>query len=337
MRPIGNIRYTSPLETKQRYPPYLFFERKIMKVSQLTLAVLLTSAFGSAYAVEIEGKSTNNNLIRPQASDSLPFGAGAAGIKVSTGNGLSNSINLEAGPAQRIRNKYGNAPINGGNQNANANGTANPKYLQPGDINPIAGWFSKTKLAQVWYEKRANNTEVFSVRQMADPKLPIAPKFGGMTFAKVPTAAANVFFGEWAPRKGNSNQIANSTDLNMADGKRTVWYVGDNPTRNMPKLVNAKYNVLGVNKHTPGRNDFYTGTLTANYGTGSGSLTGSISRPGDSVNFAGTNIRSNGTFDNGKVNEHITGRFYGNSAEALAGIVDRAGADKDVAFGGRKQ
>ena len=123
----------------------------------------------------------------------------------------------------------------------------------------------------------------------------------------------------------------------MADSKRTVWYVGDNPTRNMPKLVNAKYNVLGVNKHTPGRNDFYTGTLTANYGTGSGSLTGSISRPGDSVNFAGTNIRSNGTFDNGKANEHITGRFYGNSAEALAGIVDRTGADKDVAFGGRRQ
>lgn len=190
----------------------------------------------------------------------------------------------------------------------------------------------------MWYENRHNNTEVYSVRQMANPAIPAAPKFGGLVIAKVPGmngSDGNVFFGEWAPRKGNPPQ--NSTDLNMADGKRTVWYVGDNPTRNMPKLVNAKYNVLGVNKHTPGRNDFYTGTLTANYGTGSGSLTGSISRPGDSVNFAGTNIRSNGTFDNGKVNEHITGRFYGNSAEALAGIVDRAGADKDVAFGGRKQ
>ena len=161
-----------------------------MKASQLTLAVLLTAAFGSAaHAANVEGGSSNPNLIEPKTSDSLPFGAGAAGIKVSTGNGLSKSINLQAGPAQRIRNKYGNAPINGGNQNANVNGTANPKYLQPGDINPIAGWFSKTKLAQVWYEKRANNTEVFSVRQMADPKLPIAPKFGGMTFAKVPTAA----------------------------------------------------------------------------------------------------------------------------------------------------
>ena len=153
MRPIGNTRYTLPLETKQRYPPYLFFERKIMKASQLALAVLLTATFSSAYAVNVEGGSSKLNLIEPKTSDSLPFGSGAAGIKVSTGNGLSNSINLQAGPAQRIRNKYGNSPINGGNQNANANGTANPKYLQPGDINPIAGWFSKTKLAQVWYEK----------------------------------------------------------------------------------------------------------------------------------------------------------------------------------------
>ena len=125
-----------------------------MKTSQLTLAVLLTAAFSSAYSVEVKGgDSSKGQLIQAAESDSLPFGAGAAGIKVSTGNGLSNSINLQAGPAQRIRNKYGNAPINGGNQNANVNGTANPKYLQPGDINPIAGWFSKTKLAQVWYEK----------------------------------------------------------------------------------------------------------------------------------------------------------------------------------------
>ena len=51
-------------------------------------------------------------------------------------------------------------------------------------------------------------------------------------FAKVPTAATNVFFGEWAPRKGNSNQITNSTDLNMNDGNRTVWFVGENPTKN---------------------------------------------------------------------------------------------------------
>lgn len=261
----------------------------------------------------------------------------------STDNGHSwlNSINLENGPVKHIGIKYKQGtqkvPINGNNPYANVDGTRNPKHLRLGDVKPVVGWFYNPKLGQVWYENRHNNTEVYSVRQITEPKLPFAPKFGGLVIAKVPGMGEgnNVFFGEWAPRKGNPSD--NSTDLNMADSKRTVWYVGDNPTRNMPKLVNAKYNVLGVNKHTPGRNDFYTGTLTANYGTGSGSLTGSISRPGDSVNFTGTNIRSNGTFDNGKANEHITGRFYGNSAEALAGIVDRTGADKDVAFGGRRQ
>ena len=313
-----------------------------MKASQLTLAVLLTAAFGSAaHAANVEGGSSNPNLIKPKTSDPIPFGSGAAGIQVSSNGHLSNSINLEVGPAQRIRNKYGNAPINGGNQNANVNGTANPKYLIPGDVNPVLGWFSSEKLGQVWYEKRANNTEVFSVRQMAELSekglLKKAPKFGGMTFAKVPTAATNVFFGEWAPRK-NGTAPENSTDLNMGSSQRTVWYVGENPTTNMPNLVKAQYNVLGVNKHTPGQNDFYTGVLTANYGTGSGSLTGTLSRPRDSVDFAGTNIRSNGTFNNGEhAADKITGRFYGSGAEALAGIVDRAGVDKDIAFGGHKQ
>ena len=314
-----------------------------MKASQLTLAVLLTAAFGSAYAVEVQGGSSNTKAIKVGSSSLIPFGAGRAGIAISNaadGN-YSFSVNLENGPARRIRDKYGRTPINGGNQNANVNGAANPRYLTPGDVNPVVGWFSSEKLGQVWYEKRANNTEVFSVRQMAELSdkglLANAPKFGGMTFAKVPTAATNVFFGEWAPRKGNSNQIANSTDLNMNDGNRTVWFVGENPTANMPKLVNAKYNVLGINKHTPGKNDFYTGVLTANYGTGKNELAGTISRAGDSINFANTKIESSGKFDNHKNTEHITGRFYGSGAEALAGIVDRAGADKDVAFGGAKK
>ena len=314
-----------------------------MKASQLTLAVLLTAAFGSAaHAANVEGGSSNPTLIKPKTSDPLPFGEGAAGIQVSTGkgNGLSNSINLEAGPAQRIRNKYGNAPINGGNQNANVNGTANPKYLQPGDINPIAGWFSKTKLAQVWYEKRANNTEVFSVRQMADPKLPIAPKFGCMTFAKVPTAATNVFFGEWAPRKGNPPD--NSTDLNMADGKRTVWYVGDNPAKNLSNMTISKatYNVVGINNHTPGQNDFYTGQVTADFGS-KAVMGGSISRGDkDTLTFKDVSIDlRNGTFTStGTTNkEGITGQFYGTNAAALAGYATRGnGVGDDVAFGGKQ-
>ena len=314
-----------------------------MKASQLTLAVLLTAAFGSAaHAANVEGGSSNPNLIKPKISDTIPFGWGSAGIQVSSNGHLSNSINLEVGPAQRILNKYGNAPINGGNQNANVNGTANPKYLQPGDINPIAGWFSKTKLAQVWYEKRANNTEVFSVRQMADPKLPIAPKFGGMTFAKVPTAATNVFFGEWAPRKGNSNQIANSTDLNMNDGNRTVWFVGENPTGNLEnlKISEATYNVVGINKHTPGKNDFYTGQVKAEFGS-RGVMSGSINRGNDKLSFDHAKINlQEGTFSskNSANKEGIEGKFYGANAAAMAGYAKRGnGVGDDVAFGGAKK
>ena len=238
-----------------------------------------------------------------------------------------------------IRAKY-QAPINGNDPYANVDGTRNPQYLRLGDVKPVIGWFYNPTLGQVWYENRHNNTEVYSVRQMANPIIPGAPKFGGLVIAKVPGMGGsngNVFFGEWAPRAGNPPQ--NSTDLNMADGKRTVWYVGDNPTQNMPVLSEVTYNVLGVNKHTPGQNDFYTGVLTASYGAGKNELSGSISRPGDSVKFDGTNIRSDGTFDNGKADEHISGRFYGSGAEALAGIVDRdgqAGVDRDIAFGGKR-
>ena len=314
---------------------------------QTLLAVLICGVVGMAAAEELRGPgftdhggSSDRSRVQPGKSDPLPFGAGKAGVRFINDGQWSNSINLENGPVQRINRKYGGNPINGNNPYADvANPTANPKYLTLHDVVPILGnWFINPRLGQVWYEKRHNNTEVYSVRQMADPKIPAAPKLGGLVIAKVPDMGGsngNVFFGEWAPRKGNPPQ--NSVDLNMADGKRTVWYVGDNPTQDMPRLVNARYNVLGVNQHTPGRNDFYTGVLTANYGAGSGSLAGSISRPGDSVNFAGTRIDHRGTFDNGKADERITGRFYGSGAEALAGIVDRTGVDRDIAFGGRKQ
>ena len=308
------------------------------------LAAVLCGVFGVAAAepgIKDYGGSSELKNVEPGQSGVIPFGAGKAGLRFVNGGNWSASINLQNGPVQHIRNKYndGKNPINGTDPYANVDGTRNSQYLMLRDVAPVIGWFYNPKLGQVWYENRHNNTEVYSVRQITEPKLFFAPKFSGLVIAKVPgmSEGNNVFFGEWAPRAGNPPQ--NSTDLNMADGKRTVWYVGDNPTQNMPVLSEATYNVLGVNKHTPGQNDFYTGVLTANYGAGKNTLEGSLSRPGDSVKFDGTNIRSNGTFDNGKADERITGRFYGSGAEALAGIVDRdgqAGVDRDIAFGGKK-
>ena len=246
------------------------------------MAVLLCGVFGVAAAAPGEeyGGSSDLSRVQPGKSDPLPFGAGKAGVRFINDGQWSNSINLENGPVQRINRKYGGNPINGNNPYADvANPTANPKYLTLHDVVPILGnWFINPRLGQVWYENRHNNTEVYSVRQMANSAIPAAPKFGGLVIAKVPGMGGsngNVFFGEWAPRKGNPPD--NSTDLNMADGKRTVWYVGDNPTQNMPVLSEVTYNVLGVNKHTPGQNDFYTGVLTASYGAGKNELSGSIS------------------------------------------------------------
>jgi len=301
------------------------------------LAAALALAASATVSAAPTGESSNYNTIDTrQPSTAIPFGAGKAALRI---NNSSIRINIGDGPVKHINKKYGNRPINGANINGTANGLANPAYLTVKDVNPVISFFTNPTLGQVWYEKRAANVDVYSVRQITDVKLPIAPKFGGLVIGQVKNLPDNsgVYFGEWAPRKGNSNQIANSTDLNMNDGNRTVWFVGENSTANMPKLANAKYNVLGINKHTPGKNDFYSGVLTANYGAGKNELSGTISRAGDSINFANTKIESDGQFDNHKNTEHITGRFYGNGAEALAGIVDRTGADKDVAFGGRRQ
>ena len=315
-----------------------------MKLCKTMLATVLLASFGIASA-GIAGGSSNQAHVRDGESDIMPFGSGDPGLSLSNdGNAFSFYVNLENGPVTKINRKFGGTPINGHNNwYGNADGTRNPQHLRAADVFLPLSLFVREPLGQVWYEKRHNNTEVYSVRQMAElSSSGIAakiPKFGGLVIAKVPgmPREGNVFFGEWAPRK-NGTAPENSTDLNMGSSQRTVWYVGENPTQNMPRLVNARYNVLGVNQHTPGRNDFYTGVLTANYGAGSGSLAGSISRPGDSVNFADTKIDHRGTFNNGEhAADKITGRFYGSGAEALAGIVDRAGVDKDVAFGGRKQ
>lgn len=310
------------------------------------LAVLLCGVFGVAAAAPAGGSSQRKSqdpnsdptTVRPGTSDKQPFGAGKAGLAFSINNGgsWSKSINLDDGPVKYIRAKY-QAPINGNDPYANVDGTRNLQYLYLGDVKPVIGWFYNPKLGQVWYENRHNNTEVYSVRQIANPIIPAAPKFGGLVIAKVPGMGGsngNVFFGEWAPRAGNPQQI--STDLNMADGKRTVWYVGDNPTGNTTGVRTATYNVLGINKHTPGQNDFYTGQVTATFGSGiTGTMAGRISRSSDHVDFDHAKIDNrNGTFAD--PSQGMTGRFYGNQAAAMAGYTTRGTGNvgDDVAFGG---
>lgn len=301
--------------------------------SMLTVVMLASASFVSASSV-IAGGSSNDKNVVAGASSIIPFGSGKAGLSFSDSNGnMSNLINLADGPIKYIHQKHSSQPINGYDVSANVDGVANPKYLMLKDINRVVAFFTNPVLGQVWYEKRANNVNVYSIRQIDTPRLPIAPKFGGLVIAEVPNLPVNtkVYFGEWAPR-ANSPSKASSTDLNMASEQRTVWYVGENPTRQMPTLVNAKYDVLGVNQHTPGINDFYTGVLTVNFGSEKGSISGVLSRGYDTLDFAGTGINKEGAFSKG---ENISGRFYGDRAEALAGYAKRGdGAADDIAFGG---
>ncbi len=303
-----------------------------MTKTLLAVALVCTFSVASA-AAAVEGGSSDFNKVKPGVSSVLPFGAGKPGISI---NG-SFSINLEDGPIKHIRQKYGQTPINA-QPGDNVNGLLNPKYLTLKDVNPVIGFFSNPVLGQVWYEQRAHNTEIYSIRQIANPAVPLAPKFGGLVVAKVPDLPANtgVYFGEWAPRASNPS-TGSDTNLNLASAERTVWYVGDNPTGNTRGLATATYDVVGLNQHTPGQNDVYTGALTAAFGTGAkGDLTGQLARAGDSLNFAGTRIdNASGTFS--REAGGIDGRFYGAGAAALAGIAERGGASEAIAFGGKKR
>lgn len=317
------------------------------------LAALLLCAVGVSAHAQVIGYTSNGQRVLANTSSPLPFGSGDPGLSFNDG-GWSNYINLQNGPIKHTRIKHGAVynwlgqevvaatPINGTNLTASVDGNLNPKYLELRDVNPVIGWFTNPTLGQIWYENRANNTEVYSVRQIANPAIPAAPKFGGLVMAKVPDMPANgnVYFGEWAPRAGNPS-TGSSTDLNMNSAERTVWYVGENPTGNTQNLANATYNVVGVNKHTPGQNDFYTGTVTAAFGTNNtGTMAGGISRGADTLSFDGVNINNtNGTFASGAGNsEVIQGRFFGSGAAAMAGIAERGnGVGDDVAFGGHKQ
>lgn len=309
-----------------------------MSMKKTVLAALLLGVMGVASAADIKGGSSQTGLVKTEESSWLPFGSGDPGLKFNNNGSWSTSINLEKGPIKYIRIKHNATAINGNNVNANVDGTLNPKHLYFSDVNPVIGWFVKDPLGQVWYENRAYGTEVYSVRQMAEPLIPLAPKFGGLVMAKVPNLPADghVYFGEWAPRAAGE-AVSNSTDLNMNSAQRTVWYVGENPTRNMPTLTNAEYDVLGINKHVPGQNDFYKGVLTANYGAGKNSLTGELKRAGDTLDFAGVNIYNNGEFRN--TSQSIKGQFYGDNAAALAGFADRGTSNvgDDIAFGGHKK
>ena len=200
----------------------------------------------------------------------------------------------------------------------------------------------------MWKASASNGSAKFvinSVRQITT--LSFAPQFGGLVIGQVADASgtplavgSGVYFGEWAPRAAGTPPT-NSTNLNMADSGRTVWYVGDNAVQNTPTLTNVTYNVIGIRgvgtaaDNLPAAPKLYTGVLTANYGSGSSNtLVGNLSRAGDTSVPISATIYGNGTFRNTAAT--IEGRFY-NNADALAGIYTGGGtAASNIAFGGSR-
>lgn len=289
-------------------------------LSRALIGASLALAASHAPAATVLGGTSNSANVNP-ASSTL-FGSGNAGLIF---NGGSAAIDLAGGPVAQSNNAISRGPDASGNY-----------YLKGSDINFLAGLIlGNTQIAQVWRNNVVYNgdtTTINSVRQMIVPPLPFMPDFGGLVIGKV--NGSPVYFGEWAP-KGPNYSAPDNADLNMGSADRTVWYVGENPTASMPTLVSAQYNVVGINQHNPENPSVYQGVLTANYGSGNNSLTGSIVRGADSVNFVNTTIDQHGAFTN---NSTISGHFYGSQAEALAGIYTGGSSVQDhVAFGGARQ
>lgn len=305
------------------------------QIKLLAATLALTS---SAFAMAVGGESSNPNLVNTsQESTAIPFGAGKAALQI---NGSSIRINIGNGPVKHINKKYGGNAINSNNFTASVDGLAHEKYLTIKDVNPVLGFFNNDTLGRVWYEKRAQNVDVYSVRQLADPRLPIAPKFGGLVIGQVKNLSdgSGVYFGEWAPRKNNT--IVKEDPLGLKDPNHTVWFAGDNPTGRTQGLANVTYDVVGINQHIPGKEDFYRGKVTAKFGnTPEGTMSGFIAKAGQpSLSFNDAKIDNmKGTFKD--TNQGMSGQFFGRGAEAMAGIATRGTADRkdDVAFGGRKQ
>lgn len=306
-----------------------------MKKSTLALAVMALVGSGAALAASpnVQGGSSNTAGVAVGVSNHSMFAGGNSGVAL---NGASSYIDLAGGPIK-------------GSNTAIAD-TGNGSHLKPKHMGLPS--FLTFNIAQVWKAPASNgaaNFAINSVRQITT--LSFAPQFGGLVIGQVANASgaplavgSGVYFGEWAPRAAGTPP-SNSTNLNMTSTSRTVWYVGDNAVTaaNMPTAINATYGVIGINGlgtaagGTPDNPNLYKGTLTANYGSGTNSLTGSISRGTDTLSFAGTTIHNDGRFTRvSGSSEDINGRFY-NGAQALAGIHKAgAGVADDVAFGGSK-
>ncbi|MDX7992183.1 transferrin-binding protein-like solute binding protein [Xenorhabdus sp. Reich] len=136
-----------------------------------------------------------------------------------------------------------------------------------------------------------------------------------------------VYYGEWAQKTPDKSDVTH-----------TVFYTGKDVTTNLPNGGTATYTVKGLSQYSG--NNLLNGTLTANFDTKK--LDGTLSNGSLKIDLD-ANINDDAGFSgkataNDSINGQTDGKFYGDSAFAVAGYAKfDSDRPKDTAFGGSKQ
>lgn len=148
---------------------------------------------------------------------------------------------------------------------------------------------------------------------------------GVFHFAKI--TDANVYFGDWAKT------------TSATDATHQTYYVGKDVTTTLP-TDSATYTVTGISQYSG--SNLLTGSFDVNFSQKE--ITGSLTNSQRTIDLAGGNLytaNNQVTFsadaNEGSTSGVVEGAFFGESAEALAGIVVfSSDHKKDISFGGTK-
>ncbi|WP_066749636.1 Slam-dependent surface lipoprotein [Proteus myxofaciens] len=148
---------------------------------------------------------------------------------------------------------------------------------------------------------------------------------GVFHFAKI--TDANVYFGDWAQTSS------------VTDATHQTYYIGKDVTTTLP-TDNASYSVTGISQYNG--NNLLTGTFDVDFSQKKieGSLSNSdrtITLESGNLYHANNEVTLSATAKEGEITGEVEGAFFGEEAQALAGMmVFSSDHTKDIGFGGVK-
>ena len=148
---------------------------------------------------------------------------------------------------------------------------------------------------------------------------------GVFHFAKI--TDANVYFGDWAKT------------TSATDATHQTYYVGKDVTTTLP-TDSATYTVTGISQYSV--SNLLSGSFAVDFSQKKieGSLTNSqrtVDLAGGNLYTANNQVTFSADANEGSTSGVVEGAFFGESAEALAGIVVfSSDHKKDISFGGTK-